>query len=111
MEGTHVLVFKLSCIFLGAQPGDCSEDQAFTLPAHQNLTAQQSAERIAEHFAAISQEYTPLNINLLPVRVAERLGDNTNPPIITEYDCYRKLQKAKKPKAVIPGDLPNTIVK
>ena len=56
---------------MGAQPGDCSDDNTFTLPNHQelNLTDQQCADRIASHFASISSEYTPLNINLLPERV------------------------------------------
>ena len=96
---------------MGAQPGDCTEDQSFTLPNHHNLTAQESAERIASHFASISQEYNPLNVNLLPVRVKQRLGDNTNPPLISEYDCYLKLKKAKKPKSVLPGELPSAVVK
>ena len=96
---------------MGAQPGDCADDQTFTLPGHENLTPQQSAEMIAEHFAAISQEYSPLNVNLLPVRVRKRLADNTNPPIISEFECYQKLRKAKKPKSVIPGDLPSRLVK
>ena len=98
---------------MGAQPGDCSDSQVFTLPDHQqlNLTDQQCAEKIAAHFAAISQEYSPLNINLLPERVRTRLLDNTNPPTITEYECYLKLRKAKKPKSVIPGDLPSPIIK
>ena len=98
---------------MGAQPGDCTDDLTFSLPGHQelNLTDEQCAERIAEHFASISREYPPLCPSLLPDRVKARLDDGTNPPIITEYDCYLKLKAAKKPKAVIPGDLPNTIVK
>ena len=60
-----------------------------------NLSDEQCTEKIAEHFAAISREYSPLNTSLLPERVKVRLADKT----------------AKKPKAVIPGDLPNTIVK
>ena len=102
-----------SKLCMGNQPGDCSEDQTFTLPAHQelNLTDRQCAEKIAEHFASISQEYSPLNVNMLPERVKARLRDGTNPPTITEYECFEKIKKSKKPKAVIPGDLPNTIVK
>ena len=58
----------------GAQPGDCTDDQTFTLPGHLqlNLTDQECAERIGEHFASISSEYSPLNINLLPERVKTR---------------------------------------
>ena len=98
---------------MGAQPGDCTDDQTFSLPDHQeqNLTDEECAERIGKHFAAISKEYPPITINLLPERVKTKLEDKTNPPPITEHDCYLKLKAAKKPKAVIPGDLPNTIVK
>ena len=44
---------------MGAQPGDCSEGTSFTLPNHEgeNLTDEQSAERIAQHFADISQQF------------------------------------------------------
>ena len=47
---------------MGAQPGDCIDSNTFTLPAHESesLTDLQSAERIATHFAAISQEFVPL---------------------------------------------------
>ena len=76
-----------------------------------NLSDEQCAERIAEHFASISKEYSPLNPSLLPDRVKGKLQDLTKPPLISENDCYLKLKAAKKPKAVIPGDLPNSIVK
>ena len=98
---------------MGAQPGDCSDDQTFSLPAHQQLrlSDQECADKIAEYFASISNEYSPLNINLLPDRVKARLADRTNPPTISEHECYVAIKKAKKPKAVIPGDLPHTIIK
>ena len=56
---------------MGAQPGDCTDDHTFTLPGHQelNLSDEQSSEKIADHFASISREYLPLNIDLLPARV------------------------------------------
>ena len=49
---------------MGAQPGDCSEEMTFTLPSHQqaNLTDQECAEKIAQHFAVISSEYPPLTL-------------------------------------------------
>ena len=98
---------------MGAQPGDCTDEQTFSLPGHleQGLNDQQCAEKIAEHFASISQEFLPLDPSKLPERVKARLADNTVPPVITEHECYLKLKAAKKPKAVIPGDLPNSIVK
>ena len=98
---------------MGAQPGDCSDDCTFTLPRHMelNLSDQQCAEEIAKSFAAISKEFDPLNPSLLPERVKVKLYDQTNPPVIGEYDCYSKLKSTKKPKSVIPGDLPSAIVK
>ena len=47
---------------LGAQPGDSSDDGWFTLPEHEELglTAAQSADRIAQRFAEIGQEFPPL---------------------------------------------------
>ena len=98
---------------MGAQPGDCTDETSFTLPIYQeaNLTDQECCEKIAQHFASISSEYHPLHPDLLPDRVKARLADGTNPPFISEYECYVKLKAAKKPRSVIPGDLPSRIVK
>ena len=98
---------------LGAQPGEGTESSTFSLPEHeaQCLTPDQSAESIAEHFASISQEYPPLNINLLPERVRDKiLSDNTPPPQLSDYDVYCKIRSAKKPKSGVPNDLPKRIL-
>ena len=60
---------------MSSQPGDCSEDDSFDLLAHleDNLTNEESREKIANHFAKISQEYTPLDINLLPRNVQDKI--------------------------------------
>ena len=39
------------------------------------------------------------------------LNDGSTAPTITEHDCYAKMRAAKKPKSLIPGDLPTAIVK
>ena len=59
---------------VGAWPGDCTDDHTFPLPGHLelNLSDEQCAEMIAEHFAGISSEYEPLSPNLLPERVKAR---------------------------------------
>ena len=98
---------------LGAQPGECPDSNTFSLPAHENLclSPDQSAERIAEHFASISQQYPPLNTDLLPTRVKNKIQScNTEPPEISEYDVYCKIRSAKKPKSCLPGELPKTIL-
>ena len=63
---------------MGAAPGDCIESNTFTLPTHvsEGLTDEQSAEAIASHFAAIIQEYPPLNIQKLPSWVLIQLNSN-----------------------------------
>ena len=61
---------------MGSQPGECKENSTFTLPSHQadGLNNKQCAEKIAEYFAEISQEYQPLDVNILPERVGLRLA-------------------------------------
>ena len=92
---------------MGAQPGDCTESNVFKLPEHlkENLSAEESADRIAQYFAKISNEYSPLNLDSLPARVKTNLNLDSAPPIISELDCYKKLLKAKKPKSGVPGGI------
>ena len=98
---------------MGAQPGDCTDSHTFTLPNHQadNLSDQESAERIAQHFANISNEYKPLDLDSLPERVKVKLSSLSTPPVISEHECFEKIVKAKKPQSGVPGDLPAQIVK
>ena len=97
---------------LGAQPGDCIDSNSFTLLSHESesLSVEQSVERIAEHFAAISQEFPPLNTHTLPARVQTKLQCVDTPPVVTEYDTYRKIIGAKKPRSGVPKDLPKKII-
>ena len=46
---------------IGARPGE-DDSPTFTLPKHmeEDLTPEESAERIAEYFSKISQEYKPV---------------------------------------------------
>ena len=94
---------------MGAQPGDCIDSNAFTLPGHESLTEEESAEQIASHFAQISNEFPPLDIKCLPERVQSKLEDTECPPVISDYETYRKIREAKKPKSGIPNDLPKLI--
>ena len=97
---------------LGAQPGDSIDSNTFVLPSHEseNLSEQQSAERIVEHFASISQEFPPLDVDGLPARVQTKLAQAGDPLLISDYETYRKIRAAKKPKSGVPMDLPKLIV-
>ena len=101
---------------MGAQPGDILDEGSFTLLNHleANLTNQESVERIADHFAQISQEYSPLSTDNLPQRIKDKLiskFDGIIAPQLDELQVYQKISKAKKPKSGVPGDLPRTLVK
>ena len=96
---------------MGAQPGDCTDSHSFLLPSQENLSALESAECIADHFASISQKYLPINLDSLPDRVKKNMNMETMPPLISEFDCYQKIKTANKPQSGVPGDLPSHMIK
>ena len=98
---------------LGAQPGDIEECDTFTLPAHENLSNLEAADKIAEHFSQISREFPPLNRDVLPDRVIEKIDNpeyESKVPEVSEYEVFERISKANKPKSGVPGDLPKTLV-
>ena len=100
---------------LGAQPGDCTDEGSFTLSSHmdENLSTEDSIERIANHFAKISQEFPPLCETLLPDTVKEKVSQIFSAqdlPEITEHNMYKAIRKSKKPKSQVPGDLPRRLI-
>ena len=80
---------------LGSQSGG-ADDHTFSIPTHieQNLSHQECANKIAEHFAPISAEFDPFDPTQLPDRVKAKVNDESRPPIISEHDSYMKLQSA-----------------
>ena len=88
----------------------------FTLPEHveEDLSAFQSAERLADYFSKISQEFEPICKDKFPPFIREKLttgkSDFTK-PVLEEWEVYQKLCKSKKPNSLIPGDLPVKLVK
>ena len=98
---------------LGAKPGDSENNSGFTLPNHleENFSVEESAEQIAQHFAAISQEFPPLMKSNLPEHVQEEINtEYEDIPILSEYEVYEQIKAAKKPKSQVPGDLPRRLV-
>ena len=98
---------------MGARPGDSTDDLSFSLPNHQKegLTDKQCADKIADFFASISQEYTPFDIDLLPERVKVKLQTQSAPTVISEHECYMKIKVTKKPSSGVHGDLPSSFLK
>ena len=64
----------------------------------------QSANIIAQHFAAISNQYLPIDNTQLSCFLPA-----LPPPQVSEYDVYLRLRNAKKTKSTLPLDLPDKI--
>ena len=100
---------------LGAQPGDSTDEGNFSLPEHEKLglTAAQSADKIAQNFADISQEYPPIEIARLPqrVQVEIRNAKAQSVPFISRQMVEQKIRKAKTTKGGVSGDLPAKMIK
>ena len=100
---------------MGFKTGEC-EDPGFVLPEHieKGLSTEASAEKIADHFSQISQEFVPLNISNLPARVKDKLDsqdEGIKINIIEQYEVHEKIKHAKKTKSSVPGDIPPRIMK
>ena len=100
---------------LAAQPGDHPDEGSFTLTSHQeeNLTPEETLEKIAQHFSNISQEYLPLDLNILPPDVQNKVNQSVNDsniPDILDHEVFEKIRKSKKPNSSVPGDIPEKLV-
>ena len=72
----------------------------------EGLSNQVCAERIAQSFAAVSQEYSPINLNALPCYRP------TNKPLqVEEHEVHKKISKLKDTKSTFHLDLPNKVRK
>ena len=55
-----------------------------------NLNNAECAQKIAEHFASVSNEYYPVDINQLPCYLPA-----LQPPQVDEHEVYLRLKKVK----------------
>ena len=88
----------------------------FILPSHseENLSPLQSAEKLADYFSQISQEFEPISTDKFPPWIKEKLVTGISDPakpVLEQYEVYEKLKRAKKPNSMVPGDLPVKLVK
>ena len=97
---------------MSSRPG-ANKNGHFSLPNHKGLSSSESAEKIADHFTKISQEYQALTISSLPpnVRLYLESSDDEEYPLLSPVTVYSRIVKAKKPMGTVPGDLPKNIVK
>ena len=57
------------------------------------LSNKESSQKIADHFASISNEFLPINSETLPAFLPAQM-----PPQVEEYQVYSRLLKMKKSK-------------
>ena len=67
----------------------------------QGLTNKQGAQLIAEHFASVSNQYSPLDNKQLPCYLPDEA-----PQQLSEHDVYERIKKQKKTKTTLPIDIP-----
>ena len=66
----------------------------------------EAAQIIAQHFAAISTEYSPVDPHQLPAYLPA-----LPPPVVEEYDVYKRLVHIKKTRSTLPIDIPDKVRK
>ena len=95
---------------MGARPGDCEEVGSFTLLNHlkENLTVEEQIRRFSEYFISVSQEFPALEIEQLSDRTRQKLAEirPEEIPVVKDYEIFQILDKAKKKKSGVPGDIP-----
>ena len=69
-----------------------------------NMNNAQCAQKVAEHFASISQEYRPVDINQLPCYLPAQL-----PPILDELEVFTCLSRLRKTRSTLPIDIPDRL--
>ena len=97
---------------LGDRPGEARNTtvalQAFI---EQGLTDQQSDDRLADYFSAISKNVD--TDKFFPaLRLALEEGRTSrHKPVLTQHQVYLKMCKVNKPKSAVAGDVPREIIK
>ena len=85
---------------------DDISDGALKIQCLDGLSDRESAEAVAQHFAAISNEYEPVDLTVLPAFLPAL------PPVqFEEYEVYKKLKQLKCTKGTLPIDIPGKLRK
>ena len=66
----------------------------------------QCAQKIAEHFSCISNEYSPIDSTILPCYLPA-----LPPPQLEEHQVYQRLVRIRKTKSTLPIDIPDKLRK
>ena len=72
----------------------------------EHLTPKEQVAKVAESFAAVSQQYEPINLDRLPAYLPAE-----QPPQKDVYKVYRKIKGQKKTKSTLVIDIPENLRK
>ena len=81
-----------------------SNDGEIRIESLSNLTNKECAEKIAQHFSEISNEYQPIDYSQLPCYLPA-----PPPPQVEEYDVYNRINRIRKTKSTLPIDIPDKL--
>ena len=85
---------------IGAVQKSVSEEE-FKIPELIGLSPQSAAEKIADFYASVSNEYDPIDRKLLP-----HFLPSSPPSIFLEHEVYSRLMRLKNTKSTYPLDIP-----
>ena len=71
-----------------------------------DLTPQEQVNKVAESFAAVSQQYEPVDLTRLPAYLPAEQA-----PVLEVYKVYRKILGQKKTKSTLSIDIPENLRK
>ena len=100
---------------MGARPGEDTDSTTFQLPefTDTNMSADQIADVIADHFASISSEFQPVSLARLPQDVRQEIENYTidQVPVIEEDMVSDIINSVKKSRRPTSGDIPPFLFK
>ena len=70
----------------------------------QQFSNSECAQKIGEHFAKISKEYSPVDVHQLPCYLPAQ-----QPPQVEEHEVYQRIKHLKKTKSTLPIDIPEKL--
>ena len=86
-----------------------TKESNFVLPGHEGMGGEEIAEKLGNYFCKISQEYSPIDVNKMPMRIQLMLAGEPHPPQISQDEVLKIMQKMKKSTAMVEGDIPPKI--
>ena len=85
---------------------DQSNQGNLVIECLENRTPKEKVEKVAQSFAAVSQQYEPVDLGQLPAYLPAE-----QPPQLEVYKVYRKIKGQKKTKSTLEIDIPENLRK